>query len=69
MKTAEKIQHELNLGKNPNFEAILGYSDNGMRDSKVNGFIYEFDHQTGYCKCKVDKMKNLIININSIKLV
>jgi hypothetical protein len=73
MKREEIVFNELNAGKFPEVEITIGYfEDKGfvnLRNHKLIGLIYEFDKNTGYCRFKNDSINNLIIHINSIKLI
>jgi len=72
MEKAKQISEMLGSGICPNVEVEIGYfqDENGkvLRNSKLNGYIYEIDIDTNYCKVMISS-SNLIINVNSIKLI
>jgi hypothetical protein len=72
MEMAKQISEMLGSGIYPNVEVEIGYfqDENGkvLRNSKLNGYIYEIDIDTNYCKVMITD-SNLIINVNSIKLI
>lgn len=73
MKTAEIIQDKLNSGINPEVEATIGYFENELaisfRNHKVYGDVTEFDSNSGYCKVKINNYGEMIIHLDSIKLL
>jgi hypothetical protein len=73
MKTGEIIHEKLNSGINPEVEATIGYFENelgvSLRNHSVFGKVTEIDKNSGYCKVKINNYGEMIIHLDSIKLI
>lgn len=73
MKTGEIIKEKLNSGINPEVQATIGYFENELafsfRNHSLFGWVTEIDENSGYCKVKINNYGEMIIHLDSIKLL
>lgn len=73
MKTSEIIKEKLNSGINPEVEATIGYFENELafsfRNHSVFGKVTEIDENSGHCKVMINNYGEMIIHLDSIKLI